>query len=189
MTLTNSHPSVYPGMLNDSVELFTVESKMNFINSGKVEPIVNLPFGIRQLTSEEIKKDPMVASALQVMHPNSEFKQQNQFLQCRFGGLDFTADIINNQFGEPDYWDCPKRATCQFNGIICKSPTYNKASISPLEIKFMKLLPTNLTNETISAELDLAFGSFHKFKQALYAKLGVQTKQEVALIAKSLNII
>ena len=121
---------------------------------------------------------------------NSVFDQQNQFLKCRYGGLDFSADIKDNHFQEGDYWDCPKRATCAFNGIICKAPTYNGQKLSPIDIKLMKLLSTNATNEVIADALNLALGTFHKLKKALYVKLNnIQTKQELALIAKSLNLI
>lgn len=190
MTLINNAPPLYAGMNCAGIELFAVESEMKFIADKQVQSIVNLPYGIRQLTQEEINKDEAVKIALQVMHPNSVFAQQNQFLQCRYGGLDFSADIKNNQFMEGDYWDCPKRATCVFNGIICKAPTYNGQKLSPIDIKLMQQLSTNTTNEVIADTLNLAMGTFHKIKKALYKKLGnIQTKQENALIAKSLNII
>lgn len=190
MTLINNAPSLYAGMNCSGIELFAVESEMKFIADKKVQSILNLPYGIRQLTQEEINKDEAVKHALQEMHPNSVFDQQNQFLQCRYGGLDFSADIKNNQFQEGDYWDCPKRATCAFNGIICKAPTYKGQKLSPIDIKLMKLLSTNATNEVIADALNLALGTFHKLKKALYAKLdNIQTKQELALIAKSLNLI
>jgi DNA-binding CsgD family transcriptional regulator len=191
MTLTQqSQPALYPGMNCNGIELFTVESKMKFIANGKVDEIINLPYGIRQLTKEQIKREPAVEQALLQMHPDSQLERENQFLQCRYGGLDFTADIKDNKFKDADYWDCPKRSTCPFNGIVCKAPSYNGIALNALEVNLMKLLSTNATNEVIAETLQLALGSFHKAKKALYKKLGnIQTKQETALIAKSLNLI
>ena len=97
--------------------------------------------------------------------------------------------IENNKLKDGDYFECPKRATCKFNGVLCQAPKHKGNSLTEIEIKLMKLTSTVQTNETIAINLELALGSFHKLKQALYEKLGVQTKQEVALIAKSLNII
>lgn len=189
MTLTNQQPTLYPGMICSGVEFFAVESKLKFISDGKIECISKLPFSIIQITQEEIAKNDQVSEALHEWHPNSKFDRLIQFLHCRYGGLDHAADMENNHFKEGDYWDCPNRKTCKFNGLICKAPIYNGNMLTPLDIKLMKLTSTTLTNETIADHLDIPFGSFHKFKQTLYAKLGVQTKQEVALIAKSLNII
>lgn len=190
MTLTNPQPTLYPGMLDKGIEFFAVESEMKFIANGKIKCTTKLPDSILQQIAQEISKNKEVEAALIEWHPNSKFDQQNQFLKCRFGGLDVSADMENNQFKEGDYWDCPNRANCKFNGLICKAPTVNGQELTPLEINLMKMLATTLTNETIAIELNLPFGSFHKHKQALYAKLGnIQTKQENALIAKSLNII
>jgi len=197
MTLTNKQPTLYPGMLSNAseVEFFVVEDEMNYIANGKVNSIANAPFSIIQLTKEEIAKDSEAEAALIHWYPKSEFKRQVQFLKCRYGGLDHSADMKDNQFAEPDYWDCPKRDTCPFNGVICKLPKYNGNQLTAIDIKLMKLLSTTATNEVIADTLNLAFGSFHKLKQALYSKLGdspntpIQTKQELALIAKSLNLI
>ncbi|MGJ8760352.1 MAG: helix-turn-helix transcriptional regulator [Polaribacter sp.] len=189
MTLTNQKNTFYPGMISSGVEFFVVEDEMNFISEGEIKSTRKLPYSIIQLTQEEIKKDAAADAALNEWHPASEFNRQNQFLKCRYGGLDFSADIENNQFKDGDYWDCPKRANCKYNGIICKPPKYNGSQLNTLDISLMKLLATTLTNETIADTLNLAFGSFHKLKQSLYAKLGIQTKQELALIAKSLNLI
>jgi hypothetical protein len=190
MTLINNTPVLYAGMNCSGIEIFAVESEMKFIADKQIQSIINLPYGIRQLTQEEIEKDATVKEALIKMHPNSVFDQQNQFLQCRYGGLDFSADIKGNKFQEGDYWDCPNRATCPFNGVICKQPTYKGQKLSSIDILLMKQLSTNATNEVIADKLNLALGSFHKLKKALYKKLGnIQTKQENALIAKSLNLI
>jgi DNA-binding CsgD family transcriptional regulator len=189
MTLTHPNPSLYPGMMDKGIEFFAVESEMNFINNGEVKSTIDLPSSIIQLGYEEIEKDKNLQSALQEWHPNSRFAQFNQFLSCRYGGLDYVADFENSQFKDGDYFECSKRSTCKFNGIICNSPKYNGKSLTAIEIKLMQLLSTSLTNEVISEKLELAFGSFHKYKQILYEKLGVQTKPEIALIAKSLNLI
>lgn len=192
MTLTNQNqPNVYPGMLRGTgIELFTVESEFKMISDGKTTDFTEFPFNIIQLLEEEIAKDKEVKMALLDWYPNSKYRRIEQFGKCRFGGLDFKADIINHQLQEGEYWDCPVRANCPNNGVICKAPTYNGETLNALDIKLMKLLSTSLTNEVIAEELNIPYGSFHKHKQNLYAKLGnIQTKQENALIAKSLNII
>ena len=189
MTQTNQNPPLYAGLNCKGIEFFTVESEMKFIADGQLQCTSKLPYGIVQLANEEIAKDKTVENALLELHPNSSFKRMNQFLHCRYGGLDYSADFKNNEFKDGDYFDCQKRNTCKFNGILCQAPKYKEHTLTAIEISLMKLLSTNLTNEVIAEKLKLAYGSFHKYKQILYAKLGVQTKPEIALIAKSLNLI
>lgn len=189
MTQTQQNSTLYPGMLDNKVEYFAVQGEMKFMQNSQVQCTTKLPYAIVQLGYEEIEKEPEVNEALKQMQPGSKFNQLQQFLKCRYGGLDFSADMENNQFKEGDYWDCPSRKTCPFNGLICKSPKVNNQELTPLEIKLMKLKSTPKTNEVIAEELNLPFGSFHKASKILHQKLQVQTRQEVALKAKQLNLI
>ena len=191
MTLTQpKQPALYPGMNCDGMEFFAVESEMKFIADSEIQCISKLPYSVIQTGNEFIENNEELKDALYELHPSSQFARLNQFLSCRYGGLDHSADFANNEFKEGDYHHCPKRVTCKFNGIICTPPKYNDNALSSLDIQLMILLSGNHTNETIADDLEIPLGSLHKHKQYLYEKLGgVQTKQEVALIAKSLNLI
>jgi DNA-binding CsgD family transcriptional regulator len=189
MTLTEMFPKLYPGMYCSGIEFFIVEDEVKMIANGKVSNFTELSFPVIQLLRETIEKDSVLKMALMDWHPNSEYKRLEQFAKCRFGGLDFEADIKENVLQSGEYWDCPLRATCPSNGLVCKAPKYNNQDLTPVDIALMKMTSTSATNEVIAEELHLHFGTFHKLKKALYDKLKVQTKQEVALIARSLNLI
>lgn len=189
MTLTNN---IYPGMVDTQgeVEFFTYLGGVKAIQNGKIKDFTELHFGIIQLLEEEIEANKKVKMALLDWHPTSKYARLEQFTKCRFGGLDFKADIKKGVLQKGEYWNCLQRENCINNGIICNPPMFNGVTLSPLDIKLMKLMATSYTNEVIAEMLQLPLGSFHKYKKALYSKLGnVQTKQEVALIAKSLNFI
>jgi len=188
MTLTNS--KLYPGMNDSGLEFFTVESEVKIIQNGKISAFTELSFAIIQVLKEAISKDKELKMALLDWHPNSEYNRLEQFAKCRFGGLDFTPDIKNNKLQKGEYKECPLRATCPNNGIVCKLPSFNGIELELNDIKLMKLLSTDLTNENIAEQMGVPFGSYHKIKKALYQKLGnVQTKQEIAIIATRLNLI
>lgn len=189
MTLTLSN-KIYPGLLCNGTEFFTVNGQGKFLNKGKIHDLDEMSYMMTELVKSHIKKDHEVTKSLKLMHPDNELMQVHQFLMCRYGGLDYKADIKNNQLQEGDYWDCPNRSKCAFNGIICKAPKYNGKSLSSLEVKLMKLLTSDKTNSAIADELHLPMGSFHKSKKLLYKKLGnVQTKQAVTKICDDLNLI
>ena len=188
MTLTKK-PNLYPGMIDSSIEFFTVEGEAKMMTNGKISSFTELPFVIIELLRDVVNKDPQLKMALLDWHPNSEYKRLEQLIKCRFGGLDFTADIQNNTLQEGEYWECPVRSSCVHNGTVCQAPKYNEFTISETEIQIIQLTATDQINEVIASELHLPFGTFHKIKQTVYSKFKVQTKQELTLIARLLNFI
>lgn len=181
---------VHPGLLCSGMEFFKQDGEVNFISGGFVKPFTDIPFTIIELLHETIDQDKAAKMALLDMHPTSKFHRLEQFVSCRFGGLDFTADIINHEIQEGEYHRCPKRGNCAAEGILCKLPMYNNARLSRQKIQLMILLASNKTNQVIAEIMKLPEGSFHLLKKQLYVHLGgVQTKQEVTLIARNLNLV
>lgn len=180
---------LYPGLADSSIEFFNDHDETKIIQNSKVFPFDEASFSVIQILDEEIEKDPLVKSHLMAMHPNSKIQRTKQFVSCRFGGLDYQGDIKDGKLQEGEYWECPKRGNCQSEGILCKLPSYNGQQLQPQDVKLLQLTATNKTNEVIADELCLPLGSFHKFKKILYKKLGIQTKQEGAMISIFLNLI
>ncbi|PHR71009.1 MAG: hypothetical protein COA67_07365 [Lutibacter sp.] len=180
----------YPGLINSGIEFFNCpEGEVNIILNKRIILFTELPFAIIQILKEDISKNKDVELALHDMHPHSEYNRLEQFAKCRFGGLDFQADIENNTLQEGEYWDCPLHGKCAAEGIICKLPKVNGERLVKQEVDLMRLLSSEMTNEIIAEQLNLAFGTFHLVKKKLYKKLKVLTKQGVARIATALNII
>jgi hypothetical protein len=180
---------VYPGLLCNSLEFFKDGNMTRFFNEGRVKPFYELPSFYIQVIKEYIENNPEVERALMVMEPNSEIKRLEKFCQCRFGGLDFNPDIKDGKLQEGDYWECPVRDICPAAGLVCVPLKYGGQVISAREIKLIKNLVTDLTNETIAEEMFMPLGTFHLHKKKLYNKLKIKTKQELTLIAVKLNIL
>lgn len=184
------HQKLYPGILDDSFEFFVSHGNRMFFNNGAVNPITHLPFSIVDLLNKEIEKNPEAKAILMEWHPDSEFKQMAQLIECRFSGLDFTPDVKEGVLQEAEYWECPKRGNCAGEGILCKSFELNGHVFNKTEIKLIQLSTTDKTNEVIADELDLPLGTFHKMKQSIHQNLGnVQTKQRLTQIAYHHNLI
>lgn len=183
------HNKIYPGLMCNSLEFFNTSQELKYFHQGRLQSFKELPFYYIQLIREAIQKDTAIEFELQRMHPDSEMKRIEQFAVCNFSGLDHEPDIENGVLQQGEYWDCPKRGICIAEGIICKSLSYNGNTLNTVEINMVKLLITDMTNEVIADKLVLALGTFHLFKKTLYKKLKVTTKQELTLIALSLNII
>lgn len=179
----------FPGMGDSGIEFFISDKETKMIQHGVVLPFSEIPFATIKILEEAIKADININTELHDMHPISKLKRIEQFARCRFGGLDFVADIQDGKLQEGEYHDCPKRGNCASEGILCKLPSYNGRKLSYQDIQLMQLLSTAKTNDVIAGEMHLPMGSFHKAHHILYDKLGVQTKQEVTKIAYLLNLI
>jgi len=182
-------PKLLPGMACNAVEFFIHHDELKAIQHGKVIDFTELSFSVIQLLKEEIKKNKEINLALHDMHPNSEMKRIEQFAKCRFGGLDFQGDMKNGQLQDGEYWGCPFHGSCEHEGVLCKLPTYHGSRLNKQDVQLLKLSATSKTNENIAEEMHLPMGTFHQAKKFLYEKLGIQTKQEAAIIAMELNII
>lgn len=178
-----------PGIVNDDVEFFLDDDMLKVIAAGKVVDFTELSFSNIQILREEIEADKELKMHLLDMHPNSEYKRLEQFVRCRFGGLDYEGDITRNGVQKGEWWDCPLRGHCASEGILCKPVSFNGNQLNDKDISLVQLLATNYTNEHIAETMHLPLGSFHLAKKRLYQKLGVQTKQESTIIAQRLNLI
>lgn len=189
MTTTTKTPKVYPGMICDGVEFFLTEGKLKVIRRGSTQDFADAPYSYHLLIEEQIEKEPETKAALEKWHPDSKLKQRVQFASCRYGGLDYTPDIIGFKLQDGDMCDCPNRDSCPFEGLICKPPKYHGKEISFAEVKLLRLLASSDTNEVIAEKLGTPFGTFHQIKKKLYEKLGIQTKPEATVICHELNLI
>ena len=186
--MTNKN-KILPGILDESIEFFVDEDKVKAISCGKLISFTELSFSHIQILEEEIERDQKVKAHLLNLFPNNRYKRLEQFVKCRFGGLDYEADISSGSLQDGEWWDCPIRGKCPSEGVLCKSVTYNGEKLDGTDISLAKLLATNYTNDVIATEMNLPLGSLHLAKKKLYRKLGVQTKQESTRIAQRLNII
>ena len=189
MTDSTINQLTYAGISCTGTEFFAEKGEMKIIQNGKVLPFCEISFNTIKLLQETIQNDKAAYIELLNWHPNSKMKRLEQFAKCRFGGLDFKPDIKDGKLQDGEYWDCPQRGSCKSEGILCKLPTYNGQRLEPIEVKLLQLTATNMTNDVIADEMDVALGTFHKLKKILYEKLGIQTKQEGVMVSFRLNLI
>jgi len=188
--MTTAQSRLYPGMIDQGVEIFKTKEGVKVISSGTIIAFQDIPMPIYQILKENMVSDVKAFPILKHWYPNSELQQLEKFASCRFGGLDHTPDISNNILQDGEYHDCPFRGKCKGEGLVCRAVKYNGNTLSNQEISLLKLLATNDTNELIAEKLKISYGQFHKIKKLLYAKLGnIQTKQEATIVAIELNLI
>ncbi|HTN68286.1 MAG TPA: LuxR C-terminal-related transcriptional regulator [Dysgonamonadaceae bacterium] len=180
---------LYAGMLDNSVEFFNSDDGLKAITNGSVINFGELPIKLHQKIKRIYDNHPEADEVLRGWFPTQPAKRLETFVKCRFGGLDFTPDISDNEIQDGEYWSCPLRGVCKGEGKICKPVTYNNHPLDATEINILRLLSTDLTNEAIGSEMKLPMGTLHKIKQKLYEKLNIRTRPEATLVVVSLNLL
>lgn len=181
---------IIPGLLDNSIEFFNHSGDLKYISNGIVKDFNEASISVIMILKEALSNSPEAKLILMEWYPDSEFNQLKKFASCRFGGVDYTPDLVENNLQDGEYWPCPLRGSCIGEGKVCKSPKYNGHELSKIDIELIKLTTTDSTNEVIAEKLGLPLGTFHKHKLNLYQKLGnLQTKQCVTKVAYHLNII
>lgn len=180
---------IFPGMACSSTEFFQHDKELKIIQNGTIKNFGETSFCTIQVLREEIEKNESIQTALIELHPDSEMKRIEQFVLCRFGGLDFQPDIKDGIVQDGEYWPCPKRGSCSYEGTLCKLPKINGHRLNGLDVLLMQKTATDLTNDVIAEEACIPLGTFHKVKKNLYKKLSIRTKQELVKVAIFFNII
>lgn len=178
-----------PGLVSADTEFFNHDGKVKAIHDGSVFDFSDLPIKTIHGVTRIMEADKPAMEVLRKWYPSGGHERVEKFVSCRFGGLDNQADLGAQSAQDGEYWDCPLRGNCSGEGRVCHMPQWNGHRLTSEEISLMKHCSTTLTNTAIAEVMGMADGTLNAFRKKLYAKLGVQTKQEVTRIAVALNII
>jgi DNA-binding CsgD family transcriptional regulator len=179
----------YPGMTDESTEFFLFERELKVIQNGTVKSFTDLSSYTMGILKDAINSDKPTKLALLEMHPNSEMRRLEQFATCRFGGLDFQADIKDGVLQDGEFWECPNRGTCPYQGVLCKLPLINGVRLTDQDVELMQLSASELTNEAIADKMNLPLGTFHKKKNRIHSFTGVNTRPGITKIFNFFNLI
>ena len=173
-----THTRLYPGMLDSSKEYFNSGHDVMMIHNGTVQKFEDVTAHpeLAQIIAEE--KD--LNNIMFEWFGNNDFMKQKTLAKCRFGALNFFADI-NEDEATPDHSTCPFRGKCGGENIICKPVEINGETVTLEEITILKEVCGDDTNTNIAKKLGYAQGTFNVKKSNLYDKLGFNTKQHAVL--------
>lgn len=177
---------IYPGMLDARIEYFQKDDRVFKIEGGKIKSFEDSASHseLERILQTETTTDVV----LTMMCGNNETEKLRTLAKCRFGGLNFEADFDENGNHCHDFIDCPLRATCPGNGIVCKSPEINGQTLTELELSILRRCVSDRKNSAIAHDLNMPEGTFNVQKNKVYKKTGIPTKQHLAitLFAKGL---
>lgn len=169
---------IYPGMLDSSKEYFNSSHEVMMIHNGTIQKFDDVPEHpeLAQIIAEE--KD--LNAIMHEWFGDNELMKQKTLAKCRFGALNFFADINEDEF-TPDHSYCPFRGKCGGENIICKPVEINGEPVSLEEITILQEVCGDDSNLNIAKKLGYAQGTFNVKKTNLYQKLGFNKKQHAVL--------
>ena len=169
----------YPGMLDHSKEYFNNGPDVMMIHNGVVQKFDEVPEHpeLAQIIATESDLNRILT---EWFHDDEHLKQKT-LAKCRFGALNFSADI-HGETVVSDHADCPHRGKCRGEFIVCQKPLINGETVTTEEIEILKEICGNDKNSTIADNLGFALGTFKVVKTSIYKKCRFITKQQAAKV-------
>lgn len=177
------------GLIDENIELFSVNGKVMATHSGAVKHLLELPTDFIEVLKKEMFSSPATVQALELSGFTTLEKQLEKFAECKFGGYDFTADYADGQFSESEYHECGFRGECPMEGIVCGFFKINGHIITPFEIKMIQILSSEDTLPVVAEKLKVCMNTLETKKQKLYEKMGVLSRPRLVAIAYNFQIL
>lgn len=177
------------GLVDENIELFSVNGKMMATHSGAVKNLFELPESFIKKLTDEMHEFPSVVKALEIAGFTSLNAQLEKYAECKFGGFDLAADFKDGQFSEAEYHECGYRGSCPMEGIVCGFFKVNGQIITPFEIQIIKYLATEDTLPVIAEKLQVSMNNFESKKQILFKKMTVLSRAKLVARGYDLQIL
>jgi DNA-binding CsgD family transcriptional regulator len=180
------------GLLNDSIEFFadTNTLKAYALQSGAVISFDQFPEDLKALVHREMNKHPERVKALRRMVGDSPEALMKQYLYCTYGGFDNNPDLVRGVFQAPEYWPCPERGVCKFEGSACSTLLSDTGTIiSRREVEVLRLVALGTTEEQIAEKLFLSVHTVAVHTRSLRLKIGAASKADLTRFAIQKNLI
>ena len=131
-----------PAGLFDSNQEFFASPDMkaySFSNGAKIS-FAEFEESVITEAEKEMLMDPKRHQAIIEMAGEDRLAQIERHIICTRGGLDNKPDLVDGKLQVPEYWPCPLRGTCKFEGVGCDSLVTDLGhKLSKREIEVIKL--------------------------------------------------
>lgn len=190
----NTSNPIPAGLIDKNVELFSDKGKLYGTHNGQVKCFSELPRPIQQIIARELINDQNAQKALDYWQTSElsvwTYEQLlERYAKCKWGGFDHQPDILNGKAQNGEYWKCGVRATCHYQGKICKQIETINGHLTWREVEVLKLIHSGLQDKEIAAQLELSVQTVPSYKKNIREKTGCRSKIELAVFAEKMNIV
>lgn len=178
------------GICDQGIEVFRDnEGRVFFLHDGEKLPYLMLAQEYREIFQAELAAD---RTALTVI--KNEFgltsvdEQEEMFAGCRYGNLDYRADLIDGKL-TADAPRCNLINVCKGFNVVCRIPSPPNGALTRSEYRIVILIAQGKQTKEIADLLDIAESTTRTHVQRIHSKLGVNNNIEVAAWAHDHRII
>lgn len=164
------------------VEYFVNDDELFAIINGQKFHFNNLPSLEKEARQAELDGDIHAKAALKNWGLAGDDALE-QFLKCTRGAFNQTADYINHQPTDQEYWDCGQHGRCPYEGKICKTMLVGEERLSFHEIALIRLLIAGLSDKQIADQMHISYQTVTTHMSNIRRKLNCATRTDIAVWA------
>lgn len=182
MANLNSYPA---GALDHQYEFFAGPDLHGYcLNSGRVTDFNQFDDAFLSIVEPQILKHHLKIKAIHRMGITDRAGVIGQYLICNYGGFDHQADMIDGQLQATEYWPCPKRGKCSFEGIVCDGlKTASGEYLSPREIQITRLIAEGCLDKDIAIKLNISLTTVATHTKNIRRKTLLYRKSDITRFA------
>jgi DNA-binding CsgD family transcriptional regulator len=145
---------------------------------------------VYRLIEQKLAEHPEKQESLTAMGLTERLPRIKQAIVCMFGGYDNSPDIKDGVLQHTEYWACPKRGTCSYEGKLCDSlRTDTGEHLTSREIDYLKLTAQGYLDKEIATKLGLALNTVTTHSKNTRHKTGLFRKADLTRFAIQKNLI
>lgn len=190
MNLIDQKQSLPAGLTSKSIEFFLHEHEVKCLYNGQAYTFNNFPAEVLDLVDKDMAENPKAIKALidwDITDPN---EQVRQYIACRFGGFDNTADINEDGTTQPsEYVECGRRGLCKYEGKLCTSIKVANGVLTKREIEVLKCIAIGMLDKEICDQLCISQDTLRSHKDSISQKANVTRKAGLVALAYQLGLL
>lgn len=180
------------GLLDHNYEFFADAGRSHAfcLNSGRVLAFDKFPVALTLLLDAHFSLFPDKVKAAIDLASENGISALEQLTICNYGGFDSEPDMINGKLQSHEFWQCPKRGTCAYEGKCCdKLSTPSGEFLTPAEIRVVKLTAEGNLDKTIADRLSISTNTVAIHQRNIRRKTMLFRKADVTRFAHAKNLI
>ena len=173
------------GLTDNNLEVFLHNNQVKALQNGNTVNYTHLPMVMRKPFQDDLLSDIKAMECLKLVFGLKTMTEQEvQFVACRYGALDHTADYDGETL-KTDAPVCKKIASCKGFGVVCKVPGH----LSRSEYRVTQMVSNGLQDIEIADSLNIRISTVRTHLSRIRDKIGVNNRIEVSRWAQDKGIV
>ncbi|WP_295794910.1 LuxR C-terminal-related transcriptional regulator [Mucilaginibacter sp.] len=177
---------------DDSIEFFRspIDAEKCFaLTRGRVWRVKDLPADIKAMVITDIDAHPAKLRQLVAMgYAGDDLLEK--YCSCVYGLFDDKPDYADGKFIHSEYVQCPVRATCPGNGILCNLLTVGQGkALTDRQTDILAHIGRRRLNKEIAGDLNISPETVKIHVKNIQLKAGLMNKKDLVWLAHQKQLV